>query len=201
MSQEIVTGNLLSDGIIYHASDINAAINLATIGTGLIANRALQTPASSDRLLTLTSVGQFASTTLQSLSTLSLTNGVTSGPLNVKEGIQLSGLIAVAVSGTLNDYNPTGLDKATMVGVTGTATITGMQAAPTGTIKIIFNFSGAGTVTISRENAASAALNRFSWGSAGGDIPLILGQAIVCIYTAGVSARWLVLCSNKSMAI
>jgi hypothetical protein len=195
MSQEILTGNPLSDGITYHASDINAAINNATVQPGLIENRALSYPESADKIL-LSRDATLQATNIQALGIAIRTNIQTAGLLNVHEGIALSGIIQATVSGTQNDFNPTNFVKSTMVTLVGTATITGM-AAPSivGTLKVLYSLTGS-TITLKREDAGSSAVNRLFWGT-GPTIVLEAGAVAVFMYWS--INRWLLVATTHGL--
>ena len=197
IATEIQSGNLLSDGVTYHASDINAAINGATVLAGVISDKAVSNIASSDTVLALSgATGNLFGGSISSLQTLILANPVTTGTMNVQNLISLSGALPVNPVGTQNDYNPTNFDKATIVYITSnTCTFTGFQAEPNGTLKLIVN-GGLGTTTISREDVGSIDVNRFNWGGATSSIALSSAQCALLMY---VNVRWLVVSTNRTL--
>ena len=192
---EILTGNLLSDGITYHASDINAAVNNATILPGLIEDKAVTTADVSYKILASNGTS-LVSTTLQSVKTACNANIIASGVLGVLNTISYYGTASFNVTGTLNDYGPVNFANVTQVWLFGTASITGMLApAYNGVIKVVTCFSGA--VTLSRLDANSAAANRMNWGTAVPSFTLLPAQSATFMYTT-VNNTWQLLCTNRT---
>lgn len=99
------------------------------------------------------------------------------------------------VAGNTNNYNPTGLSTTTRVRATpdagGTSAITGLVAQRDGDIRIIQNLSAATILTLSNEDAASTAANRFTLP---GGTNLVIGPSgsTALIYDS-VSSRWMAL--------
>src|SRR5881275_2788561 len=96
--QQIQTGNQLSDGITYHAQDINAAINGATLLGGFITAQPFTTAGDDNQLIVSTAgVGQspgaggLARTTVSSVKALFATNLTTTGYLTASNGFSLAG--------------------------------------------------------------------------------------------------------------
>jgi hypothetical protein len=191
---EILTGNVLSDGILYHASDINAAVNNAISLPGLIEDKAVVTADASQKLLASTGSAMIA-ITVQSVKNLCSANIVAGGPLAVVNTIAYYGTASFTVSGTQNDFGPPSFPNVTQCWFNGTATITGFVApAIRGTIKVITCFSGA--LTLNRADANSAAANRLNWGAAVPSFTLAPAQSATFMYT-DVNNTWQLLCTNR----
>lgn len=164
MAQQILTGNTLSDGVTYHASDINAAVNNATLLSGAVTTQPNVTPTDALRLLASDGSSLFTCT-VHGLRSAANTNISSTGVANFRDGIALSGVINVSIAGTQNDYSPVGLEGCTCVQITATTpvTLTGLVApSVTGTIKVISCVSG--TITFNANDTGSAAANRFVLG-------------------------------------
>ena len=197
-SQQILTGNLLVDGVTYHATDINAAINNATALPGIIESQPV-VPAT-DPLKILTSSGTqpgglLQAVTVSSVKTLAWTNLTTTGVANLAQGVALSGQMGIAlVGGTINDWNPTGLATSSVIGTTGTATLTGVHAPATaGTILILVTLSGA--LDLKPLNGGSQSQNQFNWGAPLTDIVTVPGDVVTFMY---INTQWFLLCTNRS---
>lgn len=111
--------------------------------------------------------------------------------LTVPGSARYSGQITPSVSGTLNDWAPTDFAGAFLVTLSPTAatTITGMQAAPHGTFKMLEH--GGSTdypVDLPSEAAGSTAAQRFSSGYHG-DLRLQKGERAFFHYD-GTAQRW-----------
>jgi hypothetical protein len=191
MSQEILTGNVLTDGIFYHASDINAAINGATLLADIIEDKPAVVANQAQKILVSDSAS-LAYTSILSVMALTRTNMQTAGVLNAHEGIAFSGQLTIAIAGTLNDWAPTNFSKSTIITTTGTATITGMSApAAIGTLKVLSPNSG--TMTLKREDAGSAAVNRMFWGTN----PTLTFTGSECAVFLYFNNRWVLVGSSK----
>lgn len=98
---------------------------------------------------------------------------------------------AALVAGDNNDYDPLGFSTHTRIRVTPDAansTITGMAAQADGEVRIIEVLSGGGTLTLSNQNAASGAANRFACPG-GSDLVITGNGAAICVYDA-TTGRW-----------
>lgn len=104
-----------------------------------------------------------------------------------------------SVSGTLNDWAPTGYATATHFAVTGTGSITlnGMAGGADGRIVVITNMAGSGVadITINHENASSSAANRFDL-AVGGTWILATGESATFVYN-GSSSRWVQVATRR----
>lgn len=112
--------------------------------------------------------------------------------INANAGVRLSGVITPpALSGNVDDYNPTGLATSATMRVDGGAVdrnITGVAAQPEGTIIRFVNIGATNALIINHQSASSAAANRFILtGSTNSTIPV--GGAAVFRYDS-VSLRW-----------
>ena len=191
MANELLTGNLLQDGITYHASDINAAINKAVALTAIIENQPVSGPNDSDKFIASNGTS-LKSSTMLAVRAACNTNIATTGAADLRDGVSFSGTMFATVTGSLNDYNPSGFGASTTLLLSGTATITGMQNAPQqGTLKILY--CATGTVTISRNDAGSNIVNRFLWGAETNNLTLLPGRAATFMYLA---AKWVLICTN-----
>lgn len=105
-----------------------------------------------------------------------------------------------SVSGTLDNWAPTGYATATHFAVTGTGSITlnGMAGGADGRIVVLTNMAGSGVadITINHENAGSTAANRFDL-AAGGVWYLATGESATFIYN-GSSSRWVQVATTGS---
>jgi hypothetical protein len=97
-----------------------------------------------------------------------------------------------SVSGTLNDWAPTGHETVTQFAVTGTGTLVlnGLQGGASGRRIVITNMAGGGVadITINNENAGSSAANRFDMAT-GANWRIQTGESATFIYN-GTSSRW-----------
>jgi hypothetical protein len=95
-----------------------------------------------------------------------------------------------AITGTVNDYNPTGLAVAGIVrqALSGATILTGIIAQTDGRILILENIDAVLILTVNSEDTGSAASNRFSLP---GGTPILLnpGGSLILVYD-GTSARW-----------
>lgn len=110
-----------------------------------------------------------------------------------------SPLTPTALSGTTNDYNPTGLATANVIRIsaTGTQYLTGIVAPATdGKILSLYNV-GTGTILLATENSNSTAANRFSLRST---YSLRGGGSVLLIYDA-TAARWKLLNEPTTQSI
>jgi hypothetical protein len=195
MANEILTGNSLSDGITYHASDINAAVNNATILPGLIEDKAVTTADVNYKLLASDGTS-LVSTTIQSVKNTCSSNIIATGILGVVNTISYYGTGSFNVSGTLNNYGGALFSQVTQVWFSGTATITGLVApAFSGVLKVITCLSGA--ITLNRLDANSSAGNRMNWGTAVPSFTLAPAQSATFMYTT-VNNTWQLLCTNRT---
>lgn len=188
---QILTGNLLVDGVTYHAADINQAVNGATLLPGAISAQAMSTASQDMSFLIMTGDGiGLGRTTLSSAMTLFSTNLSTVGYLNVGNGLAINGFISATINGTQNNYNPTNLDKAVTVQLAGTATLTGLMAGAIGKVVII---KSAGNITINLNDAGSDPANRF--GGFTSNFTLISTQIAAFYYIGGF---WNLLFTNRT---
>jgi hypothetical protein len=98
-------------------------------------------------------------------------------------------LTPAALSGDVNDYNPTGLSTAFAVRQDGGASdrnITGLATGSDGRLLMIVNIGATNNLTLKYQSGSSSAANRFLFGS---DLVLGINQAVVLRYD-GTSSRW-----------
>ncbi len=115
-----------------------------------------------------------------------------SGNTAVAGAIDFSGVISPAnLTGTpVNDYNPAGLSttRAIRQNESANATITGLVAQPDGTEIVIMNVSATLMITLTNQDAGSAAANRFLlYNSSNYAIPPLGG---VTLRYSGADSRW-----------
>lgn len=108
-------------------------------------------------------------------------------------GINLAASISpAALSGNVNDYNPTGLHTTNYVRLDAGAAsrlVTGLQAPASGsTVLAIVNIGAANAIILKHQNTGSTAANRFI-SDTGGDVILLHGQQAKCWYDS-TTARW-----------
>jgi hypothetical protein len=99
-----------------------------------------------------------------------------------------TGIVTPAqITADQNDYNPTGLATANVLRISSDAarSITGIAAQGTGRFLFLFNV-GAFAITLTDEDAASAAANRFAVPSA----PIISADGSRAIWYDITSSRW-----------
>lgn len=136
---------------------------------------------------TIRAAGQYVPVTHGSLSGLTLDDH----PQYLLGGALVT---RVALTATVNDWNPTSLQtsQALLVDPDAAWSITGITA-PDGTyredgkILIICNVDTALSITLNNENAGSAAANRLALG--GSDLTLSPGQSVMLMYDL-TSLRW-----------
>lgn len=117
---------------------------------------------------------------------------VASGPGSVGSRIGGSGpVIFASPTGASNDVNPTGfgpgVGRLDVTLAAGVANWTGLAAGVDGQLLIISNQDATNSLTLNRENAGSAAANRFS-GAA--DPVLAPGASARLMYYGGTINRW-----------
>lgn len=108
----------------------------------------------------------------------------------ITQAVSLSGDITPsALSGTNNDYSPTGLSTAAVIrqDVSSGAILTGIAGGADGRVLVVHNISTSNSLSILNENSSSTAANRLILG--GGDITLRAGGTATFIYDA-TSNRW-----------
>lgn len=106
-----------------------------------------------------------------------------------------------AITGTSNDYAPTGLADAQIIrqDLSAAATLTGLTAGTTGRHIVLVNIDGSFRLTLSHEGAGSTAANRFALPG-GVSYYLDPGQSVVLSYDA-TSARWRVVNGTGTSAV
>jgi hypothetical protein len=110
--------------------------------------------------------------------------------LNIPETFRLSGDITPsALSGDVNDYNPTGWADASVIRLSTTGaprTITGLTGGTDGRVAILLNTDTTYYITLANEHASSTAGNRFAIGS---NFPIPPNRGAKLIYDS-TTARW-----------
>jgi hypothetical protein len=110
--------------------------------------------------------------------------------ISINEDLNLAGDISPAqLTADQNDYNPTGLDAASVVNLNGDASfrsITGLSGGADGRVILLHNV-GANTIMLLNQNTGSSAANRFDF--AGNDIPLFPDDVLTLQYDA-TDSRW-----------
>lgn len=104
---------------------------------------------------------------------------------------QITGVTSPAtISGTINDYAPTGLATSGIVRqtLTGTAILTGLVAQGAGRIIFLENVDTTFSMTLNNEDLNSAAANRFTLPGAGA-VLMPPGASVILSYD-GTSSRW-----------
>lgn len=103
--------------------------------------------------------------------------------------LQLSGIMSELLLADADDWNPTGLADASIIRIDIEAgnpvTITGIEEQADGEVKVLFNI-GAERITLSMEDANSAAENRFELAT---NIEIFPGKAVAIFYD-GTTQRW-----------
>lgn len=125
---------------------------------------------------------------------LSRAQNTLAGTLTIQKWMKLQGDLPVSVTGSQNNFNPTGLDVSGILYLTANAdlNITGIvpTTTPTGNdgrILAVFNVDSADTITLVNQSASSTAANRMSLGT---DVVLTPnGPGIWLIYDTNIS-RW-----------
>lgn len=113
--------------------------------------------------------------------------------------VAFTGVITpTSISGTVNNWAPTGLAGATLVRATPSSTVslTGLTAQPAGTLLMLVNISASVTMTLVDESASSTAANRFALSA---DWPIGPEDAVWMRYD-GTASRWIVLGAKGRMA-
>lgn len=113
--------------------------------------------------------------------------------------VAFTGVITpTAISGTTNNWAPTGLAGATLIRATpsSTTSLTGLTAQPAGTLLMLVNISTSVTMTLVDESASSTAANRFALSA---DWPIGPEDAVWMRYD-GTASRWIVLGAKGRMA-
>lgn len=92
-----------------------------------------------------------------------------------------------ALSGGVNNWNPTGLGDSNVVRIdaSGVTSITGIQAQPSGSYLILINISATNTIDFIAESASSVAANRFV-----NNFSLASNGGMNIIWYDGVTNRW-----------
>lgn len=94
-----------------------------------------------------------------------------------------------ALSGNVNDYNPTGLSASFAVRIDGGASdrnITGLATGSDGRLVLITNIGSTNTLTLKDASSSSTAANRFLFGA---DLVLPINSSAFLRYD-GTSSRW-----------
>lgn len=108
----------------------------------------------------------------------------------VTQAVAFSGDISPSsLSGTTNDYNPTGLSTAAVIrqDVSSDAILTGIAGGADGRMLVLHNISTSNSLSLRNENASSTAANRLTLG--GGNLSLRAGGTATFIYDS-TSSRW-----------
>lgn len=123
-------------------------------------------------------------------TTFQLATTFQSGTVNNMTERLLGEIVASAISANQNDYSPTGLANAAVLIVSATApfNITGLATPTTGRRLIVYN-SGANSITLTHQDAASAAANRFI-GRNGANTVLAASTGVELYYSPSIG-RWL----------
>lgn len=182
----------------------NAALSGNTITKGTGAN-ALANASATDDGTTFTVPEAFTTTGTTTLGDASHSTTVgqnltsTAGITNVG---QLTGTVIspASVSGTLNDWAPTGLASAYVIIVTQSSgtTLTGLSGGVAGRHICLYNTSGS-NLTITNAGAGSAAANRFS--NLAGQSITVAQTEIACFLYDGVTSLWRQIGTNHVSAI
>jgi hypothetical protein len=124
-----------------------------------------------------------------------ITGGTFSGPaltgtVNIQQNYQISGDVTpTALSGSVNDYDPTGQATASTYRIDGGAAnrdITGLAGGADGRELTLFNIGATNNLVLKNESGSSTAANRFAVGA---DITLAPGQSAHLWYDS-TSSRW-----------
>lgn len=123
------------------------------------------------------------------------TNVAVGGTLSVANGATTvsdfrGSTISPTISGTLNDWSPTGLSGATIIRASpsSTATITGITGGASGRILIIHNI-GSQLLVVNAQDSGSTAANRIIHGNGLTSISIQVDQNIALVYD-GTTSRW-----------
>ena len=119
---------------------------------------------------------------------IGINNSSPNAALDVNGTVALSNDISPAsIGASQNNYAPAGHDTASVMRLTasGAFNITGLAGGVDGRMLTIFNI-GASTITLTNQDGASTAANRFAIGS---NIAIATDQAAILIYDS-TSARW-----------
>jgi hypothetical protein len=109
------------------------------------------------------------------------------GMINIASGVRFSGDISpAALAANTNDYNPAGLGGAAVVRLSASAAVnlTGLAGGQDGRRITLMNV-GSDTITITSNDAASAASNRFLMTA---NVPLQANQAVSFVYDSTANA-------------
>jgi hypothetical protein len=102
-------------------------------------------------------------------------------------------LAANTASGSTNDFNPSGfgstVNRLDLDPNAGNSTLTGLIAGVDNQIVLISNVDATNSLTLSNQDAGSAAANRFR---ASDSFTLLPGGAIWIVYYAGTVNRWVI---------
>ncbi len=102
-----------------------------------------------------------------------LAGGVTAAVTTMNNVIKRTGTTGPSITGTFNDWNPSSLSVSSWIRATctGAVTVTGLVGGVKGRQILITAAAGGNTLTLSHQNAGSAAANRFC-NNAGVDLVL-----------------------------
>ena len=98
-------------------------------------------------------------------------------------------LTPAALSGDVNNYNPTGLGSSFAIRIDGGASdrnITGLATGSDGRLVEIINIGSTNTLTLVNQSSSSTAANRMLFGA---DVVIGINQSVVMRYD-GTTARW-----------
>jgi hypothetical protein len=129
---------------------------------------------------------------MSALRTFTWAGIIATGITNLHGSVATSGRLLDSISGTKNNYAPTGIDSATILALNGTGTITGIVAQPLGTLKIIY-FQG--TITLSNNGSGSDPANRIRWNG-GTSITFASGDVAFIWY---LSSNWSLVTNNRNL--
>lgn len=108
----------------------------------------------------------------------------------IRGGLTLAGVISpTALSGTANDYSPTGLSTAALVRIDGGGAdrnITGLATGAEGIVKTLCNVGATNALNLLNQSASSSAANRFLLGA---DVTLPIDTCETLRYD-GTTQRW-----------
>jgi hypothetical protein len=110
-------------------------------------------------------------------------------PFAAESAVRLSGDITPAqITANQNNYNPTGLDDASVLLLSSDASrnITGLAGGADGRIMTVVNIGATNPIVLKNENASSTAANRFALT---GDLTLAAKQSAMLMYDSTAS-RW-----------
>jgi hypothetical protein len=110
-------------------------------------------------------------------------NGTAGGP----GGIRFASLSPTALASSTNDYAP-GVGSVQRWTASAAVNVTGMAAGLDGEVRVIWNIGSTNTITLTNEDALSAATNRFHT-STGASLALAANKAALAVYD-GTTGRW-----------